>query len=275
MARRQLLDAGFGPGAIKRKIRAGRLHPVHRGVYLVGHPVPPTGAREMAAALACAPNAFISHRDAAVIHHLLPHPAQPGPVHVTVEGRDCGHRKGIRVHRVTRLPPDEVGTLDGIPVTSPARTLIDLAAIGSRELEEAAAEAERRRLVEREDLLARSQGRRGAKSLRRILDRGTALTRSEAERRVLALIRKAALPSPTANVPLHGYEVDFLWPTQHLVVEVDGFAYHGHRHAFESDRERDAVLTAAGYAVIRVTWRQLLDRPEAVVARVAAALASR
>jgi very-short-patch-repair endonuclease len=277
VTRQQLLDGGFEAAAIKRRIRAGWLHPVHRGVYLVGHPVPPAGAREMAAALACGLDAFVSHRDAAVLHKLLPHPAKPTPVNVTVEARDCGRRPGIRVHRVKHLPRDEIGTLNGIPVTSPTRTVIDLAAGDSSELEQAIAEADVLRLIDRDDLLSRSRGRPGAKYLRRLLEseHGPALTRSEAERRLLRLVRAAALPSPATNAALNGFEVDFLWPEQRLVVEVDGFAFHAGRAAFERDRERDAALSASGYAVVRVTWRQLLERSEAVVARIAGALASR
>jgi very-short-patch-repair endonuclease len=274
VTRKQLLALSVNRRDIDRMIAAKQLHPLHRGVYLVGHPVAPPGAREMAATLACGPQAFVSHRDAAVIHKLLPYPADPGPVHVTV-ARDCGRRPGIAVHRVAELRPDEVGRLDGIPVTSPARTLIDLAAMGSAEVEQAWAEAEHRGLVDRGEMLARSIGRPGAKLLRRVLNAGPALTRSEAERKLLQLIRAAALPSPAANARLNGFEVDFLWPGPRLVVEVDGFAFHGNRGAFERDRVRDATLIAAGYAVIRVTWRQLGDRPEAVVARIAAALASR
>jgi very-short-patch-repair endonuclease len=277
VTRRQLRDAGIGPEAIKRRIRGGLLHPVHRGVYLVGHPVPPAGAREMAAVLACGPNAYVSHTAAAFLHELLSHPAQPAPVHVTVAERDCGRRPGIEVHRVQHLPPDEIGRLDGIPLTSPARTLIDLSATSHAGLEQALAEAQVRRLVTAVQLLQRAEGRSGAKRLRRLVgsQHGPALTRSEAERRMLTLIRKAALPSPKTNAQLNGYEVDFLWSESKLVVEVDGFAFHSTRAAFERDRARDAALVAAGYAVVRVTWRQLVEQPEAVVARVAAAIATR
>jgi very-short-patch-repair endonuclease len=103
---------------------------------------------------------------------------------------------------------------------------------------------------------------------------GPALTRSEAEARLLSLIRTARLPAPSTNARLHGLEVDFLWPEQRLVVEVDGFTFHGDRAAFERDRERDATLVASGFRVIRVTWRQLVDQPLVVVARIASALAA-
>lgn len=277
VTRRQLLDAGFQDAAIKRRIRAERLHPIHRGVYVVGHRVLAAGAREMAAVLACGRGAVVSHRSAATLHQLLPHPARPGPVHVSVVERDCGRRPGITAHRVKHLPAHDVGTIRGIPVTSSMRTILDLAATGSGEMEQAIAEAARRRLVRPAALLERARSRPGAVSLRKLLERdgGPAFTRSEAEREFLRLIRTAALPSPATNARLHGYEVDFLWRKQRLVVEVDGFAFHSSRAAFERDRARDAELAAAGYVVVRITWRRLVDRPEAVVARIAGALATR
>jgi very-short-patch-repair endonuclease len=105
-----------------------------------------------------------------------------------------------------------------------------------------------------------------------LLDHGPAITRSEAERRLLKLIRDANLPLPLTNVRLHGHTVDFCWPQNRLIVEFDGFAFHGHRRAFERDRKRDRTLVAAGYRVIRITWRQLTDEPLAVIASVAQAL---
>jgi very-short-patch-repair endonuclease len=101
---------------------------------------------------------------------------------------------------------------------------------------------------------------------------GPALTRSQAERRLLHVIRKAELPEPETNARLHGFEVDFYWPASGLVLEVDGYAFHGNRPAFEQDRKRDQALVAVGLRVIRVTWRQLVERPLAVVARIAQAL---
>lgn len=276
VARRQLLAIGWDRNAVDRWLRTGRLHPVHRGVYLVGHPAPPVGAREMAAVLACGPGAVISHRSAAGIHELLPDPARSREVEVSVP-RDCGRRPGIRAYRVSGFEAGERGVVGPIPVTSPFRTLLDLAAIEDRDLEQALAEAQRRHFVQPGELLRRAHGRHGAAALRRLIESpgGPAFTRSEAERRLLRLIRRAALPSPSTNARLHGYEVDFLWPAARLVVEVDGFAFHSSRAAFERDRARDAELAAAGYVVVRITWRRLTDRPEAVVARIAGVLASR
>ena len=275
VTRKQLLAAGFDPASIARRIRAGRLHPIHRGVYLVGHSVPTARSREMAAVLACGQDAVLSHRDAAALHELLPHPARPVPVNVSVAERDCRRRPGIRVHRVKAWEPGEIGTLDSIPITSPARTVLDLAAVNAAELEQVLAEAERRRLVRPSELIERSRGRPGRPMLRSLIEVGPSFTRSEAERRLLRLIRSAALPSPETNARLCGYEVDFLWRDAGLAVEVDGYAFHRSRQAFERDRARDADMAVAGYTVVRITWRQLVEQPEAVVARIAGALASR
>jgi very-short-patch-repair endonuclease len=239
--------------------------------------MPLPGAREFGAVLACGRGAVISHRTAAALWCLLPKVSKE--THVTVPGRDRRRGDGICVHRVARLDRRDIRKLGGIPVTAPARTLLDVATMASpRELEQALAEAQARRLVRRSDLtslLARVGSRPGVPALRSLIDAdaGPALTRSAAERRFLALIRAAALPAPEANVRIGRHEVDFLWRDQRLVVEVDGFRFHSSRAAFERDRRRDAELASLGFRVIRVTWRQLVERPEGVIAQVAGALA--
>jgi very-short-patch-repair endonuclease len=273
VTRAQLLRAGVSPHAVDRRVKTGRLRPVHRGVYLVG-PLVVRHARELAAVLACGPHAALSHRSAAALWQLLPDRPETEPVDVTLRRGDRGNRPGIRVHRVFSMGPRDVTKLDGIAVTTPARTLLDLAGLlDGRELERVLALAERRDLVSRRQLhslLARRSGRRGARPLRELLGRGArpAFTRSEAEDRFLALIRRARLPSPEANVRIGDCEVDFLWREPRLVVEVDGFAFHASERQFESDRRRDARLLAAGFHVMRVTWRQLVDEPEALLVRV-------
>jgi very-short-patch-repair endonuclease len=165
-----------------------------------------------------------------------------------------------------------------LPVTAPARTLVDLAAAAdTAELERAVATAVRARLLTPDELghaLTARARHRGARTLRRLLDRLTEpeLTRSVAEERLLDLVRTAGLPRPRVNAVLESFEVDFFWPDARLVVEVDGFAYHRGRVAFERDRERDAVLAAAGHRVVRITWRQLDRRPNEVLVRLAQAL---
>jgi very-short-patch-repair endonuclease len=185
------------------------------------------------------------------------------------------------VHRVHPLPPDEVTRLREIPITTPARTLLDLAAtLPARELEQAIALGERmyrgtqRRLVA---LVARYPRRAGTPRLRELLDgsRHPALSRSEAEERLLELVRRAGLPAPDTNVPLHGYELDCFWPDASLAVEIDGYAFHADRAAFEADRRRDADLAARGVQVIRITWRQITDEPEVTLVRLSQALGER
>jgi very-short-patch-repair endonuclease len=203
----------------------------------------------------------------------------PELVEISIARTTGVRRPGIRIHRTTTLEPQDLRKLDGIPVTSPARTLLDLGTVlRPSGLERAFAQAETKRLVRRTDLVAllERHGRRpGAGPLRALLEAeaGPAFTRSEAERKLLELVRAAELPGPKTNARLGAYEVDFLWPRHRLVVEVDGYRFHSQRSAFERDRRRDAELTRRGFTVIRVTWRQLVDEPHAVVARIAAALA--
>ncbi len=184
------------------------------------------------------------------------------------------HRPGIRVHNVRTL---EWTTHRGIRVTTPARTLLDLAAtVSADDLARAVEEARVLRLVTDADLRAILDAhprRAGSAALRRELDVEARLTRSEAERRLLDLIRRAQLPLPETNVRVLGHEVDALWRAQRLIVEIDGFDAHGTRAAFERDRARDARLVAAGYRVIRITWRQLHDEPARTIAQLATALA--
>ena len=275
ITRAQLIELGLTRTTIDNWVKHSRLHPLYRGVYLLGHAGVTEGARELGAVLACGRGAVISHRSAAWLWRLLP--AAKGDVEVTVAGRDCRSRPGIRVHRVRDLDRRDIRKLGRIPITSPARTILDLAAVvGPRELEQALAEAYARRLARRSELvslLARRPSRPGTRALRALLDDGTpALTRSQAEDRLLALIRAAELPQPEVNVRIGRHEVDFMWRDQRLVVEVDGFAFHSSRAAFERDRRRDSELSSQGFRVTRVTWRQIVDEPVALVARLATAL---
>ena len=279
VTRLQLLELGMEGGAIKRRVRTGRLHSLHRGVYLVGHAAEPKGAREMAAVLACGGCAVVSHRSAATQWKMLSYPATQAPVDVTLVRAHAATRAGIRIHRARQLDRRDFRILSGLPITTPARTLLDLAAVvAPDELDRAFAKAQVRRLADAhgvEDQLERNPGRAGVRALRALIDAGPALTRSEAERRMLRLVRDAQLPPPWVNARVAGHEVDFLWREERFVVEVDGFAAHRSRRAFERDRRRDAALAASGYTVLRVTWRQLVEAPQAVVARIAAALAVR
>jgi very-short-patch-repair endonuclease len=276
--RQQLLNLGFSARTIAARIESGRYRAIHRGVYLLG-PVAPPGAVELAAVLAYGGGTYASHHTAAALRR-LPLPAQPASVHVTVVGRNARSRRGIAVHRVGSLEADERQILDGIPTTTPARTVLDLAAALDRDdLEHLLAEAQGRNrstLDQLDTLIDRYPRRRGTRRLRSLLEQGDpARTRACSERRLLALIRRAGLPAPETNTILHGHEVDFLWRRERVVVEVDGHAWHASRPARERDALRDQELVMRGYLVLRVTWFQITRRPEALVARLAAVLAQR
>jgi very-short-patch-repair endonuclease len=277
VTRKQLLAAGLGHGAIDHRLTQLRLHPVHRGVYLVGHPLPPPMAREMAAILACGRDAVASHDTAGGIWGFRS--PKPGRIDITVLSRCCRSRPGVRLHSTNRIDARDVRRADGIPLTAPSRTLLDLAgSLTPSELAHAFEQARIMRLVRPDDLTAaleRFPGRRGTAAIRRLLDSNVrpAFTRSEAEARLLTLLRAAGLAPTAVNTCIVGREVDMLWRPEHLVVEVDGFAYHASRRAFERDRLRDAELQAAGYRVMRVTWRHIQNSPESVIARIAQALA--
>ena len=202
----------------------------------------------------------------------------PGPTHVVVPGGQRG-RRGIVFHRARELSGIRA-THDGIPVTTPSRTLLDLAGVLSpRRLERAVETADRHDLLDVAELarlIESSRGRKGTGRLTSVLARLRPVpqTRSELERRFLRLCDDAGLPRPAVNVPVTGFEVDFLWPGARLVVEVDGFEWHRDRAAFERDRRRDARLQLAGYRVVRVTYRRLVEEPGSVISDLLALLGS-
>jgi len=276
VTRAQLAEVGLGRGVIEARIAAGWLQRRHRGVYFVGFAPPGARACIRAAVLACGDGSVASHRSAAALWNLLPHSEE---IDVLVPGRNPGTKPGIRIHRVANLDPTELRTREGLLLTSPARTVCDLAATEARnEVERALEEAIVARLTtERQvrEVLKRHGSRPGSALMREILrsQEGTGFTRSAAERALLKLILAARLPPPEKNVRVGGHLVDFLWRAERVVVEVDGYRFHGHRAAFERDRTRDQALRAAGYAVIRVTWRALHEEPFGVVSDLTRALA--
>lgn len=272
VARRQLLELGLSAPAIGRRVRLGRLHRVHPGVYAVGHRVLSREALWMAAVLFCGPNAILSHRSAAALWGIRGR--SPGAIDVMtpVKSRSC---EGIRRHFAV-LPADEVTIREGIPTTTVPRTVFDLATVLRVDgVEHALRESERLRLYDALSLpvlLDRYRRHRGNKSIRACLRRRREMppgvTREELEARFRAFVDDQSLPAPRLNAWLtigsHRYQVDCLWPRERLIVELDGYATHGTRSAFEADRERDRRLAVAGYSNVRVTWRQLHDEPKAV-----------
>jgi very-short-patch-repair endonuclease len=248
----QLAAAGLGRRAVDHRVAHGLLVRRHRGVYQVG-PIAAPLSREMAAVLACGAKAALSHHSAAAVWGF----GKPDVVvHVTVEGDTARSRDGIRVHHTLSL---NAAVHNGLPLTTPARTLADLArTLTSDEFDRAQERAAMLGLVIPDDS-----------------DRYPEFTRSEAERRLKGLCRAAGLPAPRMNARVAGYEVDGLWPAQRLIVEIDGWHYHGTRQAFERDRRKDVALTAAGYRVVRITWRRLRHEPYAVAAELAVLLDAR
>jgi very-short-patch-repair endonuclease len=242
------------------------------GVYAVGHRVVGIEGRWLAAVLASGQGAVLSHRSAGQLWGLL---QRSGGEIETTRARGWRSPTGVLAH-CGSLPADEVTNNKGIPITSPFRTLFDLAAVLSeRQLEKALNETEVRGftdLVSLPALLDRYPRRRGVANLRSLLDASApqGITRSELEDRFVTLVDTHGLPRPRLNthvaVESRFFEVDCLWPDQRLVVELDGRSAHGTGRAFERDRERDRLLTVEGYRVVRFTWRQLREDAPAVAA---------
>jgi len=259
VARRQLLGLGMHRRSVDHRIAEGRLHPVHRGVYAVGHEALRREGAWMAATL-ISPEALLSHRSAAALWGIRGD--DRARTEITVP-RALKRRERLQIHRA-ELAADEVTTHDRIPVTTAARTLLDLAAILTpQQLERAATEAEIRRLgspTSLAALVARYPRRPGTPAITELLanrDIGRNITKRELELRFLAFLDTHHLPRPSINHEVIGKEVDCLWPDQRLIVELDGFATHGTRRAFEQDRARDRALAVAGHRVVRITWRHL------------------
>jgi very-short-patch-repair endonuclease len=242
----QLQAAGLGRNAVAKRCKTGRLYRLHRGVYAVGHIAPSNERQWMAAVLALGDGAVLSHRSAAELWALLP--SHEGPVDVSLPSRNGRRRRqGIRIHRPGLLEPGEVGRQRGIPVTSPARTLADLkSATPAHEL---------RRAIRQADFLGLPTGP----------DVEVDKTRSELECRFLWLCARHHLPKPKVNMRIGMMTVDFCWVEQRLIVETDGYRYHGGREAFESDRARDLRLRTLGYQVLRLSHRQVFDEGGRVV----------
>jgi very-short-patch-repair endonuclease len=276
VARSQLIAAGITRRAIDRRLADERLHRMHRGVYLAGHAAPPPHARETAALLACGPGAVLSHRTAAALWELLPY-RPSADVCVTVPVGVRHTRPGIAIVRCT-LERRDVRRRHRLQLTSPPRTILDTAATLDKEtLERLVAEAEYRRLASERELrqqLERNRGRPGTPALRELLGMpdGRQRTRSPAERHLLRLLRREGLEGYELNARIHGYEVDVLWRSEGLALEIDGYDAHRGRIAFERDRLKAATLEAHGVLVMPITPRQLGADPEGVFARLRAAL---
>ncbi|MBS1843275.1 MAG: type IV toxin-antitoxin system AbiEi family antitoxin domain-containing protein [Actinobacteria bacterium] len=285
----QLRAAGLHDAVISRWVDSGRLHPVLRTVFALGRPAAGPRARLRAVVLACGPGTVISHRSAAWLLGLRE--VNPATVDVICPGQAGRKVDGIRVHVVPYPAPSEVRTAYGIPCTTVARTLVDLAgSSGNEQLRDAMAMAATLRVLDIaavDGVLANGPRRRGAPALRTVLDewRPVAETakhstiRSLFEAKLLPLVAAADLPIPKVNARVRTeervLEVDLLWPTERLVVEADSRKHHAIEVAFEEDHKRTRELIAAGNEVLRVTWRELENEPDAVFAVLRARLVAR
>jgi very-short-patch-repair endonuclease len=270
---------GFTPKAIEHWIQVGYFNPVYPGVYAVGHPDLSRHGHFMAAVLACGDGALLSHVTAAVHWGLLRSAASR--IDITVPSpRRVRAQHPIRIHRAG-LHHDDYRLHEHIPVTGPARTLIDLAdVVPANRIREAYEQSQRVGLFDRAELtalIARTNGRRGLKVIGRLLAEATddpPELRSRLEREFLDLLRAAGIPLPATNVVVEGLVVDAYWPEHGLVVELDGYGYHHSREAFERDHERDEILANAGLAVRRFTHSRLHNHPESVMETMRTALAN-
>ncbi len=269
ITRQQLLDLGLGPRAIEYRVAIGRFIPVYRGVYAVGHVPLGMEARAHAAVLACGTGAVLSHGSAASLWKYVKDWSAP----LEVTAKSDRRRPGITVHRATSLTHRDVTQQLGIPVTSPARTVLDMTPrLGDRQLRRFMRDARLTHtlgLSDLAELLARHPRHPATKRLQPFIDprRAGGPTRSEFEDAFIEFASRYDLPAPITNTQLHGYEIDALFPAEHVIVELDGAEFHLDREVFESDRERDAALLEAGYVTVRITWERLKQQPAREAAR--------
>ncbi len=272
-----MVELGLSMDQVFRARSMGRLHPVHQGVYAVGHPAVSRHGECLAAVLSCGDGALLSHRSAAWLWGLTTYWQ---PVVEVTAASPLQTRTKIRVHSARALTADDRGTCEGVPVTAAPRTLLDFAAVSPSFLGSALNRAQRHDLLDFiaiDRLLVRSRGFRGVARLRNALEiyRVPAFTRSHLERRFLALVRHADLPRPSMNSFVEGFELDAYWPAERFGVELDTYDFHGDPHSFEMDRLRQEDLKLSGIEITRVTGARLDREPEAVVARLRHLLSQR
>jgi hypothetical protein len=264
ISRRQLLALGFTAKAIKHRVRSGRLHPVHSGVYAVGRRDLSPEGRWMAALLACGEGSYLSHRSAAALYGIGTE--RGGLIEISVIHRTARQRRGMNVRRRLSLPSRDVGTLNAIPVTSPVRTLLDLATLEApNRVERAVNEADKRDHVDPDALrkaLDAYAGEPGVKRLRLVLDKHTfRLSDQELELLFRPIAASASLPLELTKAFVNEFEVDFFWPSLGLVVEADGWRYHRTPAAQTRDALRFQVHTASGLTPIRFSHWQVKHEP--------------
>jgi very-short-patch-repair endonuclease len=275
----QLTECGLGKDAIAHRVGSRRLHPVFQSVYSFGCGELPPLALELAALLACGEKSFLSHRSAAFVWGMRKAP--PVEVEVSLVGREAKSRDGICVHRIKTIDRRELRRHEGLWLSSPARTVLEVAAVGSLDelIEVVDAGLALRRFTPRDldAVLARHRGQRGAGRLAELVgdESAMAISRSRAEKAFLRLIRDARLPMPETNVPFGRFEADYLWREPRLVVELDSVTYHSGPGVFNRDREKALVFRDFGLDLLRFTRAHVVHEPTVTLVRLAQALARR
>jgi very-short-patch-repair endonuclease len=263
--------------AVARRVRAGWLRRVFQGVYAVGTGELSPLAVEQAALMSCGRGSLISHRSAAFVWGMLKAP--PADVEVSVVGLGCRLRQGMTVHRIQAIDRRELRREQGLWVSSPARAVLELAAVGTKDelLDVIDAGLAQRRFTpgDLKLVLERNRPCRGAARLAGVLadDTSMAISRSRAEKALLRLIKSAGLPMPDTNVRFGRFEADFVWREQKLIVELDSATYHSGPGVFQRDREKDLVFRGAGYDVMRPTRAHVVYHGARVLVLIAQALA--
>jgi hypothetical protein len=265
----QLFRLGYSKAAISRQVHAGSLHPLHYGVYAVGHKAITRKGQCLAAVFSCGDGALLSHRSAAWLWGMTKR-WQPRIDVTAASPRET--RPEICVHSAEVLVAEDRTWAEGIPVIAVPRVLLDFAAVDPLYLSQALDNAHRLGLLDliaMDALVARSRGFRGVARLRTALEihRPAAFTHSGLERRFLDLILGAGLPKPSMNIFVEGYELDAYWADRRFAVELDTYDYHGSPVAFEADRIRQESLKLVGIEMTRVTGPRLDREPIAVMRR--------
>lgn len=264
----QLHGLGYVEGSIAKAVRSGRLIPLHRGVYAVGHSDLSLHGRCLAAVKGCGEGALLSHWSPAWLWGVMS--TRPLPIHVTTPIPRRA-RSGLVIHRSRTLLAEDGAEIDGIPVTSVARTALDLAArIRRRSVRRLLQRTEELGLFDLPDfesILARNKGHRGTKPLRCeiAIYRPPPFTRSGLEERFFELVLERHLPRPATNFVEAGYELDVYWPELRFAVELEVYETHGGRLSFEEDPVRQESLKLAGVEMICVTGPRLDREPDQVM----------
>lgn len=275
ITREQLFALGLSRRAIEYRIDLGRLIPVYRGVYAVGHVNGTPVARAFAAVLACGEGAFLSYGSAATLWGFDKYWAAP----FEVTAPTARKHKGIRTHRSRTLTRDDITTELGVPVTSPERTVLDIAPrLTDKRLARVVNDARRAGHVHLDslaDVLARNPNHPGTKRLRRFVEERAPATNSPLEDDFLEFAKRYGLPAPVTNTRVLGYEVDVLYPAERVIIEIDGYPFHSDRDSFERDRNRDADMLAADFVTVRVTRDRMRHKPEHEARRIIKILEAR